>query len=119
MSGRTESGTLDHRIAIENPGAPVSDGDGGFTQSWTKVVSAAPDGNWWASIVPATVRDLERRVAGTVLATVSHVVTLRYNAAVLVTSRITYESRIFNVTGVVNPDEDDLETIALCVEVVP
>jgi head-tail adaptor len=115
MSGRTECGALDHRIALENPsGPPVSDGDGGFTQAWGVCVPSPV----WASIAPATVRDLEKVAAGTVLATASHIVTMRYHPEVTTQTRVTYGTRILNVTGVVNTDEDNLETIALCAEVV-
>jgi SPP1 family predicted phage head-tail adaptor len=105
---------LTKRVGLENPGPAVSDGDGGTTQTWT-ACSPSPV---WASIVPATVRDLEKVVAATVLATVTHLVTMRYHPQVTTQTRVIYGTRIFNVTGVVNSDEDDLETVALCAEVV-
>ena len=105
---------LRHKVTLDAPGASVPDGDGGYTQAFT----ALSPSSVWASIVPATVKDLERIAAGTVLSTASHIVTMRYHSGVSTKTRITYGSRILNVTGVINPEERNIETIALCVEVV-
>jgi SPP1 family predicted phage head-tail adaptor len=112
VSKRTTSGTLDRRVTLQNPGPAVPDGDGAWTHPWINLSPASV----WASIVPATVRDLEKIAAGTVIATASHVVTLRYHPQVTTQTRIVYGTRTFDVTGVVNPDEDNLETICLCAE---
>ena len=107
-------GALRHRIVLENPGDPVADGDGGFTQTWT-ALSPSPVS---ASIMPATARDLERIAAGTVLSTATQIVTMRHHSGVTTKTRITFGTRTFNVTGVMNPEERDIETVALAVEVV-
>jgi len=116
-------GALRHRITLENPGAAVPDGDGGFTQTPWQPLFPSPV---WASIAPASARDLERvgagteRVgAGTVLSSATHIVTMRYHSGVTTKTRITFHGRTFNVTGVANPDERNIETIALAMEVVP
>ena len=108
-------GRLNKRVSLANPGAPVANGDGGFTQAWTDASPATV----WAAIQPATARDLERMAAGTVLSTASHILTMRYHAGVTTQTRVTFGTRLFSVTGVMNPEERNAETIALCVEVVP
>ena len=107
-------GRLDKRISLANPGDPVTDGDGSYTRAFTALTPPTV----WASIAPATTRDVERVAAGTVVATASHLVTMRYHAGVTTQTRITFGTRVFAVTGVVNPEERNSETIALCVEVV-
>lgn len=111
---RTPVAARPHRISLQNPGPAVSDGEGGFTQSWFDLVPAAV----WCSIVPATQRDLERLAAGTVIATASHVVTMPYHPQVTTQTRLTFNGRTFYVKGVATPEERQIVTIALCQEVV-
>lgn len=101
-------------MTLDNPGAAVPDGDGGFTYPLTPLSPATA----WAEIKPATSRDLERVTADTVLSTASHVITMDYHAGVTTKTRITFEGRVFNVTGVSDPEERHIDTIAVCVEVV-
>jgi SPP1 family predicted phage head-tail adaptor len=101
-----------HKVRIETPGPVVSDGEGGFTQAWATV--GAP----WASIAPATARDLERLVAGTVQSTATHVITIDYLRGVTTAGRVIFNDRIFSITGVVNPEERNAELILTCEEVV-
>jgi head-tail adaptor len=103
-----------HLVSLDAPGAAVPDADGGFTQ--TQAPLDPPE--MYAEIQPATARDLERVTAGTVLSSASHVVTMDYHPGVTTQTRITFNGRIFSVTGVSNPDERNIETIAICVEVV-
>jgi len=67
-------------------------------------------------IKPATAKDLERVAAGTVIATASHIVTGPYHAGVSTKTRIVFGGRVFQVVGVSNPEERNIETIAVCVE---
>lgn len=103
-----------HRVTLQNPGPAVPDGDGGFTQSWTDLVPAAV----FARIQTATARDLERRAAGTVISTASHIVTLPYHPQVTTKTRVLFNGRTFNVLGVADAEEGDVETVAICAEVV-
>jgi SPP1 family predicted phage head-tail adaptor len=107
-------GALRHSIVLENPAAAVADGDGGYTQAFTDLTPSPVQ----ASIVPASARDLERVAAGTVLSTATHVVTMRYHSGVTTKTRITFGTRTFNVVGVMNPEERNLWTVAVAVEVV-
>ena len=103
-----------HRVTLQNPGPGVPDADGGFTQSWTDLVPPA----WTCEIKPATAVDLERVAAGTVLSTNTYILRGPYHAQLATSSRVLFNGRIFNVTGVSNPEERNVETIAVAVEVV-
>jgi head-tail adaptor len=111
----TAIGTHRHKVLVQNPtGAPVPDGDGGYTQGFLNAVPAT----WYCSIVPATSRDLERVAVGTIIATASHVLIGRYHPSITVNTRLVFEGRVFQVTGVSNPEERRIETIAICVELI-
>jgi head-tail adaptor len=110
----TPAGARRHAVRVQNPGPAVADGDGGYSQTWTDLVPAT----WQVSIVPATSRNLERVTAGTVLATASHVVSGPHHQGVTTQTRILFGARVFQVTGVSNPEELNRETIAICEEVV-
>jgi SPP1 family predicted phage head-tail adaptor len=107
-------GALFHRVRLENPGPPVADGDGGYTEVWTALTPSPV----WASIVPATARELERLVAGTVQASATHVVRVRFHPQITTETRLTYGTRVFSVTGIQNTDESDIELVLTCQEVV-
>ena len=110
----TAIGARIHRVTVQNPGTAAANADGAYTQTYT---DAAP-ADWQVAIRPATARELERLVAGTVLAQASHVVTGPYRADVTTQTRLLFGSRTLNVIGVSNPDERNRETIAICTEVV-
>jgi head-tail adaptor len=107
-------GSKRHLVTLANPGTPVPDGDGGYTE----VPAALSPASMYAEIKPATVRDLERVSAGTVLSTASHVVTMDYHSGVTTQTRVMFGTRTFSVTGIMNPEERNVETVLLCVEVV-
>jgi head-tail adaptor len=121
-------GSYQHDVVLRNPdGPPVPDGDGDFTQPFTDLAAL-----WWASIKPATARDLERVVAGTVLATATHIVRMQYLAGVTTKTEVLmpaptfasrpededWSGRTLHVTGVTNPDEANVELVLACAEVV-
>lgn len=109
------SGRRRHLVSLANPGTPESDGDGGFTDNPDPLNPPVV----YAEIKPASARDLERVMAGTVVSTATHLVTMAYHPGVTTKTVITFNGRTFSVVGVVNPDELDIETIAVCVEMVP
>jgi head-tail adaptor len=101
-----------HLVSLANPGAPLPDGEGGFTQSW----AALTPSEMYAEIKPATARDLERVVASTVASTASHLVTMDYHPQVTTETRVTFGIRVFSVTGVGNPEERNRDLILACSE---
>jgi head-tail adaptor len=115
-----------HLISLDNPGAAIPDGDGGFTQAWTALTPATR----WAEIKPASARDLERVAGASVISTATHIVTFDYHSGVTTKTRITKgprnadgtlpsTSQEFSVTGTSNPEMRNIDTVALCVEIVP
>lgn len=112
---RVPSGRRIHYVLVQNPsGAAAPDSDGVYVQAY---VDGSP-ASWKVSIEPATARDLERITAGTVIAQASHVVDGAYRSDVTTGSRLVFNGRILNVLGVANPEERNLETVAVCSEVV-
>src|SRR5262252_2832074 len=113
----TPSGLRANRlVTVQNPGAPVPDGDGGFTQPWT---NADPPtvGAWIRASGPGTT---ERTVAGTITSNATHVITIPYHAAVSTQTRLVSDTgQTFSVTGVTNLDDRDIELQLLCAELVP
>lgn len=103
-----------HRVTLQNPGPFSADADGNPIATWTDLSPAA----WQVSIEPATERSLERITAGTVLAQASHIVSGPYRYDITTQTRVLFNGRILNVIGVSNPDERNIETIALCSEIV-
>jgi Bacteriophage head-tail adaptor len=108
-------GTYRHRVLLQNPGPPIPDGAGGYSQSWADLVPAVIDVN----VQAATARAVEYLAAGTLAASASHVVTGRHHPGVTTQTRVIFGARIFHVTGVANPEERDLEMVLMCQEQVP
>jgi head-tail adaptor len=97
----------------------VPDGDGGYTD----VPADLSPSTAYAEITPATARDLERLVAGTVESTDSLLVTMDYHPSVTTKTRLTWTDpaglpHVASVTGVNNPDQRCRELILVAVEVV-
>ena len=91
----------------------VPDGDGGQTDVWTDL-----DPLWHVAIQPATVRDLERQAAGTIVATATHIIRGRYRPDVTVKDRMLFDGREFRITGVASPKEKKLELWIFAVETI-
>lgn len=103
-----------HRMLFQNPGPPVPNGDGGFTQSW---VDCAPPA-LFVEIKPATAADLEDVAAGTVIAKATSVIKGPFHPQITTKSRGVFNGRIFNVVGPSNIEERGGEMVLVCVEVV-
>jgi len=113
-------GTLRQRITLDTPGIPVPNAAKGFTQPWIALSPPAV----WASIEPATVRDLERVAAGTIIVSASHIVTVRDHPGITTQTRITWRDRwnkphTANVVGLQHRDPLDDELVLLCQEIEP
>jgi SPP1 family predicted phage head-tail adaptor len=102
------------RITLQNrSGAPIPDGEGGYTQPWADLATGVD-----ARIAPATQAALERLAAGTVITTATHVVTIPYLAGVSTSTRILIDGRALNITSVQDPEERHVELILVCEEAV-
>src|SRR5690348_4602523 len=110
----TSAGNRDKLIDIQLPdGEPVPDGDGGFSQEFRTLAAGV-----FASIEPATARGLERFRANTVISTASHIVTIPFIEGVTTEAQLKYGSRVLQVRGYSNPNEDGVELILACEEIV-
>jgi head-tail adaptor len=112
-------GARRHLVTLSVEGPPVSNGDGGYTQT---PVALSPSTRW-AEIKPATTRDLERVTSGTVLSTESLLVTMDFHPDVTQKTQLAWtdaanRSHVANVTGVTNPDQRCETLILIAVEVI-
>lgn len=108
------AGELRHWVTLQNPGAEVPDSEGGFTVTNVDLTPAQV----YASIQPATARNLERIVANVEQSKASHIITIRYHPEVTTETRVVYGDRIFQVTGIQNPDERNIALLLACEEIV-
>lgn len=105
-------GSIRHRVTLQNPGVDVPDGDGGYTQVPAPLVPPQV----WASIVPATAREMERVVANTVETSATHLVRVRYHPGITTETQVLFGSRVFYVTGIQNIEERNVELVLVCTE---
>jgi SPP1 family predicted phage head-tail adaptor len=106
-------GQYRHVVTVQNPAPPIPDGEGGYTETWTDAIPAL----WDVRIAPLTARDLERLAPNAVITSATAVIQGRYHDQITTMSRLLFEGRIFILTGVSNPDERQIETMCLAVEV--
>jgi SPP1 family predicted phage head-tail adaptor len=90
------TGTLRKRITIQAE-TSTPDSAGGYALSWTDVATV------WADIKPESGREVF--IAQHNEGRVTHRVTLRYYAGITTDMRVLYGSRVFNIRGVLNPNE--------------
>ena len=114
------SGQADKLVALENPGDPIPDGRGGFTENWTPLLP----GEMWAHIDAASQADQEQVAAGTVIGQGLFAIGMYYHAGVSLLTRIRYTDpdkgpRVFQVVSVRNPDEARRELILVAAELQP
>jgi head-tail adaptor len=107
-------GDYRHSVLFQNPGPPVPDGDGGFTQSWIDLVPPS----WRVSIEPATARDLEFVTAGTVLSAATHIVRGDFHPGVTTATRMVFDGRQMSITGKQNLEERGITMELVAVETV-
>ena len=112
-----DAGQRIHRVTFQNPGDPISDGYGGYTEGWADCVPPF----LVMAIKPASAADMERIAAGTVTATATHVMVGPYHPEVTTKSRAVWadvrgKSHECSIAGVVNPDARCIDMIVLCEE---
>jgi SPP1 family predicted phage head-tail adaptor len=98
---------LRNRLAIQSV-ARASDSQGGFTDTWTTVVTI------WASIEPT--KAYERFQAMQTATPITHKIKCRYNANITTAKRALFGSRIFDIKQVLNINESNSMMVLLCVE---
>jgi SPP1 family predicted phage head-tail adaptor len=88
-------GKMDRKIAFQVVSEP-NDDFGGSTPSWTTVISC------WASLTPGG--GIEKDEADKVTATSPVVFGIRYKAGIDEKMRILYNSEIYNIISIAEPD---------------
>jgi head-tail adaptor len=111
---RVPAGRRIHRITLQDPGAPVPDGDGGYTDGWADLDPAFA----YASIDPASARDIERIASGTTISQAAYIVTMPYHPGVTTKTRLTFNGRALDVVSRQNPAERNVDLVIVAVEVV-
>lgn len=101
-----------HLVTFQDPGPPIPDGAGGYTQSWSDLSPAT----WYVAIAPASAADLERVAAGTVITQASHVIHGRYHPGVSTKSRMLFSGRTFAITGTRNVGERSIQMELTAIE---
>lgn len=118
------AGELRHEVLLHNPTSGATTFEG-TPETWEELTPSRV----WASIRPATARELERVVANAVQSNATHLITIRYHPEVTTKTRITKGERNsddtltdgsieFHVTGVQNPDLRNEMLILVCEQVV-
>lgn len=103
------AGKIRHRVSIQRKTiSQNSIGEG--IESWSELCKR------WASIEPASGSEVV--IGDQINGTVTHIVTMRYLGGLTSKDRVTFNGRNFDINGVVNTDERNIETILACREAV-
>lgn len=105
------SGPRRHRVTLANPGPPVPDGDGGYTTGSTPL--APPD--LYVAIESPAAQD-ERLAPGTVVSSATRLIIGPYHPQVTTQTVLTYNGRTFQVMGVSNVAERNIDMVLTCEE---
>ena len=108
-------GGLRHRVRIERESADGQDSVGSEVAEWQLVAER------WASLNPGRGREFES--ARTTHTTITHVVTMRYEARIFdawrqARMRLLFKDRIFDVQHAVNKDERSVDLLFYCEETI-
>lgn len=105
MSG---AGDLNKRITIQAP-TKVSDGMGGFTNSYTAVASSIP-----AAIWPVSANDIIQANSTTML--VTHRIRIRYRSVLKTSWRVKFGTNYYTIVSILNPNMARKHLDLLCKE---
>lgn len=90
-------GQFRHRVTFQQE-SQTSDGQGGYTKTWTNIATV------WAKVEP--IKQREREEAMSIGTDRTHKITTRYQSSINdVSYRISWGTRIFNITSVLNINE--------------
>lgn len=108
MTVDLDAGVLRDRIIIQRLGNPVSDGEGGFTETWSTVATV------WAGIRPMRASQIVEYKSLNVHAT--HLVEVRGEVDIQETDQMLFGSRVFEVLTVENEREEGVRKWVTCKE---
>ena len=102
-------GKMRHRVTIQSPSS-TQDSYGQPTVTWTDAATV------WARIETLAAREAE--VAQRIYPTAEHKVTMRYRSGVTSDCRLKFGNRYLNVLSVQNPEQRNVDLVAICGEAV-
>ena len=102
------AGALRHRVVVKEP-TELADAMG------QRILTFEPNATRYASIAP--LKQEERVEADKVKGVRTHKITMRHHGTITSRWRIEHNGRTFDVDGIINPDERNVSTEAICVEV--
>ena len=108
MKQRTEGNSIGRDrelVTFEHPDAPVPDGEGGYTETWSPLDPAT----WYVRITPARASDAERVLAGTLVTHRTYLVHGRWHPQISTKARMVHKNQVYLITSVENIDARDLE----------
>lgn len=102
------AGRLRHRVTIQQlvAGSPQQKPTGEPDVQWTDVATV------WADVRPLHAKTLF--LAQQVASRVDTEIEIRYRAGINAAMRVTFESEVFDVQGVVDPDKRHIRLLLLC-----
>ena len=103
------AGRLRHRLVFENESLST-DGQGGATRTWATRATVS------GSIKP--LRADERFYNEQLNHNGTHEVVIRYRTDIEASDRISYDSRYFQIVGIMNPNERDRQLVITCKEII-
>ena len=102
------AGSLRHRLTIQSVGSTLDD-YGDLSNSWTTLATV------WGAINPLSGR--EESIGEELKGVVTHLIKIRYKSGVTPNSRISFDSRTFQIESVKNWEERGVFMELLCKEV--
>jgi len=104
------AGSLRHKITVQSKTVTSTGDRGQPVYSWTTL--ATPN----ASIESATSVGKKAEVARQMVATASHMITMRYLAGIDEKCRVQWNGRTFNIGGIWNHEERNIWLTLICTE---
>ena len=98
-------GQLRHQITLQGQGT-TRDSGGGISSGWSTIASV------YADIKPKSGKEVYAQ--GKLVGSVSHEITVRYRTDITNSSRISFDSKLFNIRAIINVDERDRFLKLLC-----
>jgi len=102
-----------HLVSLTKAGPTPDDPEGGYDETWIPLDPPT----WYCAIREASARDLERISGGLTTQTATHLLRGRYHPQLGEDCRITFRGRVFEVSSVHDPDQQQIDVDVIAREV--